>query len=114
MQQFPALAINPSAGLLVSWYKDGPAVCLCISNGLSSNGTMSAFMADPVITPPQAYAVDVKIDDGIPSTGSILAVQIISGGPVDKWPPDCVTTSAGTNYSLTNTSNGCRLLALLK
>ena len=61
-----------------------------------------------VITPADAYALDTKLDDGLPLSGKIMA---------SKYPaaPEtrsnyCLTSVANNTYNVTNTNIACNLL----
>lgn len=67
-----------------------------IMYGAPATGTATT---SPIITPKEAYNIDLKIDDGIPDAGkSVRARMDVS--------PACVT---GSEYSISNTNNVCAL-----
>jgi prepilin-type N-terminal cleavage/methylation domain-containing protein len=62
---------------------------------------------NPVITPMQAYQLDVKLDDGLPMTGNIKSM--IRPQLTDNVAGNCITTVVGNAYNIPNTNLACRL-----
>lgn len=53
----------------------------------------------PVISAEDAYNIDMKLDDGKPHTGRMMAYK-------NAWAPACTTTT-NQDYALGNTNKGC-------
>jgi prepilin-type N-terminal cleavage/methylation domain-containing protein len=63
-----------------------------------------------IITPGEAYALDAKMDDGLPVIGHIRSATIIAGKPnYDTTNGNCSTASTNL-YKITNTNPDCRLV----
>lgn len=116
------MALNPNAGMIAQTYKGYIWIYLGISD-CARDGDFPHPDRDPVITPPQAYAIDTKTDDGIPGTGSTLAMEnedfLMSID--DGIPPDsvhtaghCVTDPTSSAYSVQNNTYQCRLMIRLQ
>lgn len=96
------------AGFSLMWIDDA-SMCLNNYGLIPSSGRYgnifvlsSGSTSAPLFTQ-DAAAIDQKMDDGIPHTGSIR-------GPGTGSQPNCVT--GGTAYNLTYTSKACTLLFL--
>lgn len=113
LSQVPALPVNPAAGMIGNTYRGSPALCLCVYDGNHSNDTLGTFASQPVVPVASAYAIDSKLDDGIPGTGNVMAVKATSGWPIDNSPSNCVTSSSSTAYNM-DTGTNCRLAVLMK
>lgn len=96
------------AGFSLMWIDDA-SMCsnnygLIPSSGRYGNTLiLSSGSTTPVITSQDAAAIDTKMDDGFPHTGSVR-------GPGTGSGPNCVT--GGTAYNLSYTSKACTLLFL--
>jgi hypothetical protein len=70
----------------------------------------------PTLSPSEAYSLDEKLDDGIPSQGLVRAVTVSSGA--NNFANDTVTDNClGTNnqtYNLTSDTPLCRLVIKAK
>lgn len=67
----------------------------------SFSSTSSVVVSYPMLPVSQAYNIDKKVDDGIPTTGNIQAVYL------NTWPvpaPNAATDSATTCYNTTGPS----------
>lgn len=112
--------LNDKSGLIaltasgVQWLYLGLANC-SVGNVFFNTGDASG-----VIPARQAFILDQKLDDGIPSTGTVRAGRSRSFCPevgtscLDARPDttagQCVTTVAATNYNVADPTNQCRLL----
>jgi hypothetical protein len=77
--------------------------------GLSAFGQISAasnvLSSSPILSVAQAYAIDKKMDDGLPTTGNVLAQYVSSGAPyVVTLAPNAATPSSTTCYDTTSLS----------
>ena len=78
-------------------------------NGFYNNSTV---LGDSIFTPAQAYAIDKKIDDGLPQSGKITAMM---GGAWSGWasnsiscdPVNCGAVVAGDGVQTTATQYTC-------
>lgn len=110
------MALNPQYGMIATSWNGGTWVWLAVSD--CGTYTVNTLGLNPVMTPPQAYAIDLKMDDGVPSTGNTLAftynnsTQLLN--TVDVTAGKCVTTAAATTYNITNNTLQCRLLIKLQ
>jgi prepilin-type N-terminal cleavage/methylation domain-containing protein len=67
------------------------------------------LVSSPGLTVGQAYAIDNKVDDGVPKSGRVLAVYLSTGGgrlPAGGGTSGASTTSAATGSSMTCYDNG--------
>ena len=67
-----------------------------------------------VLTPEDAFALDNKMDDGLPLSGSIRAGRATAlAQPIieDTIPNSCITTVVDNNYNMTDSLN-CRLIIM--
>ena len=55
----------------------------------------------PILTPEEAWNIDVKIDDGIAVTGNIVSHMDVT---------DCITSAAPYNYKLNHSGIACPLI----
>ena len=71
--------------------------------------TLTTNVLSPTITSADAYNLDLKIDDGIPSTGNVQSPMPIYGG---SYAPLCSTstTASAAKYNLANSGIICSLL----
>ena len=82
-------------GTTVSWAK---------VNGCANAGAL---------TPTQAQQIDLKIDDGLPNSGSFMGLDAANGTtPCTVVPASCVT--AGVNSYLSSNITGCRTIYFLE
>jgi prepilin-type N-terminal cleavage/methylation domain-containing protein len=73
--------ITPSGNDGINYY------CLSAVTAISADNPYSPDLrANPGITVSQAYSIDVKMDDGLPETGSVTAKMTNGDGVV--WAPD--------------------------
>jgi prepilin-type N-terminal cleavage/methylation domain-containing protein len=114
---FPPIRINPQYGITVS---SPTKTELWFFLGISNPGTYSAAVTfnnlstKGVLTPAQAYAIDAKMDDGTPSTGTVRAVipnaaSYVLDGTLDKTAAACVVDATAQNYNTGNINLLCRL-----
>ncbi|AMV40241.1 hypothetical protein VT85_22610 [Planctomyces sp. SH-PL62] len=62
------------------------------------------------LTPSQAMSLDTKMDDGIPKSGAVLAVEIPSHLPAtSNIAGQCVTDATATSYNVTDNRMWCKL-----
>ncbi len=71
---------------------------LLIHNGVGTTDSVAASSATTSITPSQASRIDAKLDDGLPNTGSVLAMGTTgtsgcSGGATDSATDNLYTTA---------------------
>jgi prepilin-type N-terminal cleavage/methylation domain-containing protein len=113
-----SMNLNPRMGMIAAMVNGNTHLFLGISEcaqlyfiGVSPTGVM---------TPGQAGAIDQKMDDGVPSTGAIIAHeytnasnQWINGTP-DTTAGKCVTTAAAATYNVGSSTNWCVLLVRLQ
>ncbi len=69
------------------------------------------FNSSPSYSPAQALSIDKKIDDGVSSTGGVLAIYRGAG---DTWMPEnrdglCVNTSPSITYNIEDKDRRCML-----
>ena len=70
-----------------------------------------------VMSPGQAFAMDTKIDDGIPSTGNVLAfVSSWSSqlDTIDTGAGQCVADSSGANYNISSGAPWCSIMTRMQ
>ncbi|MFO0389641.1 MAG: type II secretion system protein [Alphaproteobacteria bacterium] len=114
-----ATAINPKYGMLAFTYNAStwiylgvntvPAACDFIHvGGVSTAGILSA---------PQSYNIDRKLDDGIPATGIVRATHQNwfneLDGTIEDTAGECVVDATSQAYNVTNTNLTCRLMVKL-
>jgi prepilin-type N-terminal cleavage/methylation domain-containing protein len=75
---------------------------------LGDNLSYTTSSTVPMLTTEQAYALDAKLDDGLPSTGKIFATT--SALVADTTASSCITSTTNNTYYLTNTAKACRLI----
>jgi len=61
-------------------------------------GTPSA----PGLTVAQAFSIDKKMDDGMPTTGNVLAQYLGGGGGTPSWSPNAASPSSSTCFDTTS------------
>lgn len=89
---------------------------------LVANNTDTPSEPKPVITPLDAYSIDVKMDDGMPGTGNILGAGLPDGyfcswnAPFPACPPPALQCNSNVNsqdytgiYEVTNDGPLCAL-----
>ncbi len=117
---FHATAINPTAGMVVFSMGTQPWLFLGINEaatgGVCNMFNINGISTGGVMTPAQAFAIDTKLDDGIPASGVIRAT--IMGpwsldGTIDNNVADCVVDATSLAYNTTNTNIACRLIVKL-
>lgn len=78
-------------------------------NSIGDNVSLiSGLSPTPFLTPEQAYGLDAKLDDGLPSTGKIFATT--TALVADTVANTCITSTTNNTYYLTNNAKACRLL----
>jgi len=102
---FPAAKIGHSNYLYVYPYTGSNWYGLSAVTGTSSTGWLGSSTSIPTM---QAYNMDKKIDDGLPTTGTVQAVYLSGGG---TWPSVAATapntaTAGGTAASCYDTTTG--------
>jgi prepilin-type N-terminal cleavage/methylation domain-containing protein len=99
-QYFPLSKIGNGAGYVYVWSGGWQEIaagdpgdgqnyfCVAATAGTKTTGNSLDI---PLMTPVQAYAIDKKVDDGFPQTGSVMASDSFqawsSGGPLLGNPP---------------------------
>lgn len=106
-ENVPASAYDPGAGYSFAW-----EVEVAWPNNFNITGNVIHFgrpvagqtTKDPVLPPAVAYAIDMKLDDGMPALGSIHSWDT-------NFTPDCITASApDAEYNMSDESIACSLL----
>lgn len=119
------MALTGVTGMVAQTFRGYVWVYLGISD-CALDGDFPHPDYDPVMTTQQAYSIDVKLDNGVPNTGSILAMKndsqvIYTDNGVaengDQHADDCVTPKSVIDeprgYNLLMTDNQCRLMVRL-
>lgn len=117
---WPQTKLNPASRLFLTSYQN--AVWFFIGLNMEAmSGWIGHFNGTPgSLTPKQAYALDVKMDDGVPGTGTVFASDQLTGNGIqalDTTANQCVTTSAATAYNTSgNQANvfWCRLFIKMR
>lgn len=92
------------------WFFAG-ATSTAIYNQDMINATRVGGVYAPVYTPIQAYNIDIKLDDGVPSSGLVRPVRMAwPNGYIDNVANNCVLTAASTSYNLTSKTIWCDLI----
>ena len=109
---WPPLTFNKSAGLMAFTYNESVNYFLGMTTETgSTNFHIDNQSLHGVMTPMQAYAIDAKIDDGVPSTGGVLAIIQPAYLPAtDNVPAQCVIDSTALTYNINNNGQWCKLL----
>lgn len=111
-----SMALNPQYGMMATTWQGSTWVWLGLNDCAANTVNVAGII--PVMTPSQAYAIDIKMDDGIPGTGTVLAFKYGSFSQQLDTPDvtagQCVTTAAATAYNITNNTLQCRLLIKLQ
>lgn len=111
---FPALVTNSAAGLTVASLNDHLWYFLGISTP-GSDPRVSQLSQRGVLSPAYSYALDQKMDDGLPGKGTVLAVvpnSLASGeldSTLDTTAGQCVSSSDTTAYNVTSDTLWCRI-----
>ncbi len=113
-----ALSINPSASMLAFTYQSSIWLFLGVNRGLIPAGcdfnAVGTISTAGVLTPAQSYAIDSKIDDGIPSRGTVRATMLTGAsdveGAADNVAGQCVVDITSAAYNVTNTNRTCKLM----
>lgn len=115
-----ATAINPNASMAAYTFQGSVWIALALTpqNPISSCtlNNYAGYTSNGIMTPAQAYAIDVKLDDGVPSTGTVFAQKRawdIAAGRYDNTVNQCSKDSAGTKYNIADETNYCILLVKL-
>lgn len=112
------LTLNSSTAMLAGTHQGAIWLLLgLISNGAGGcnpNAIFGSFA--PVMTPPQADAIDKKIDDGFANTGGVYPV--VTGGDwtptVDTTAASCVLDVTAKQYNVQNNTNKCALMVKMQ
>lgn len=112
-------AINPSTGMVAVNIQGTPTLYLGINAvpAACNLWQIQATSTGGVMSPAEASAIDVKLDDGIPGTGIFYATKLTTAkvaGAVDNTASQCVTDATSKIYNVSDETNWCRMLALLK
>lgn len=120
---YPALALDPTTSLLpitAPLLGDGIWFFLSIKNNAANMYWNYQFSPSPTMAPAIANALDMKIDDGIPSKGMVRAIEmkwnfvdemLQNDTLTGEYPGsgNCVISAAATNYNLASTTLNCRI-----
>ncbi len=92
---------------------------MALTDCATGDMSISARSTRRTMVPQHAFSIDSKIDDGVPGSGSIVAVDlgwshdiVVDGSGAST--SSCVTSSAATSYSLTQTAATCRLISEIR
>ncbi len=110
--QFPRAKIANAGIFAYSKADTKLAYFLGLNRSVTDNSTnlVSALSTAGVISPTDAYALDIKTDDGLPTTGKIRSATITAIRPAyDTSDGNCSTASSNT-YNVQNTNIYCRLI----
>ena len=72
---------------------------------------MYAFLNGILFTAKEAFSIDSKADDGLPSSGAYYTLKGVTSGSCAQH-PDCVTndhTFPTTEYDFSNENVSCRI-----
>ena len=115
--RYYSMTLNSAMGMIPITYEGKTWMYMGISD--CSSGDAVGIGIKGVMTPIQAFGIDAKLDNGVPSSGTILAFRgsYRSGlqgiDLVDNVPNECVIDAAGTFYNIQDSTNQCRLLVRL-
>ncbi len=121
--EVPPLVIKPRYGLLAFTDREqlGFLLLITTSDVAPALAWIDQHSPSPALTPAESYALDAKLDDGIPSTGRVRAVDTVwfqsfvnSPIPLDTHPGQCVVDATARAYNLTLTSDQCRMFVSLQ
>jgi len=109
----PPLKLNPKAGIAASSWNGSVWFFLGISDpGNDYEGTFLHLSTHGVLTPSQAYQLDQKMDDGLPGSGSVVAIipNSLTGAldTLDTTDKQCVLNPPMI-YNVTDSNQWCRL-----
>jgi hypothetical protein len=103
-EYFPKAHFGENNRLYV--YSDGKANFFGLSNIIRINGGFGSIASSPGLTIKQAYDIDKKMDDGLPTTGKVVARYI--NGEIQTAPPAATAKTAlcynpaSSQYSVTS------------
>jgi prepilin-type N-terminal cleavage/methylation domain-containing protein len=111
-----ALSIEPKSGMVAqswegsTWFYLGISNCNSVPLSAPGNGGADT---NGVLTPLRAFAIDTKLDNGVPGTGQVLAFRSDGSGylnRLDTTANSCVVSVAALAYNITDNTTKCRLL----
>lgn len=109
---YPPIAINPGAGIFITSYKGN--IWMYLGKTVYYLGSWLAGHSPDstgTVTPAQAMSIDAKIDDGIPKSGIVLAVEQPMNLPLtSNIPNQCVTDATATVYNIADSTLWCKLM----
>ncbi len=92
--------LSPTTSLtdgLNGWYPGNYGNMIILENtSITAEASFPAF--GPVISPQDAYAIDLKIDDGIPSSGSVLTATPSYAPNCNNWNQTWVSGTYNLSY----------------
>lgn len=108
-KQFPKMEIG-NGGIHATQYRNkiwfGLALNSC-SLG-AGGGSLILRSTGGVIAPSDAHYIDTKLDDGIPATGTVIAIESWDG-TVDNNIDACVVDATSMEYNVNNPNLDCRI-----
>ena len=90
------------------------ATSWAISNHILVLGSRwNAKWYGPVLTPQEAWAIDNKIDDGLPAYGSVMTYKNGMLDPGNGQPPLCTTSDVASSAQYRMNSDSARTCSLI-
>lgn len=108
----PSLALHPEFGMVALTFQGRLGYYLGITPGFGNNWTwLDQHSSSGALSPLEASQLDGKLDDGIPSTGRVMAVMSTELGiPIyADTTTQCVADATAKAYANTDTPAMCRM-----
>ena len=117
------LSVFHSAGVLPGWSCLYAGICMSLRQIIRTD-VMGGYFTNEGITPVQAYAIDSKMDDGVPNAGRVVGGNGMPGAFNRRWlyiyygvsiypETECLVNNSGViGYALANaqkTVQGCAM-----
>lgn len=111
--QFPRAKLNSNSGIIPFTQADaklGFYFGITSSSTTGTNSVLTLSAGTGALSPDSAYAIDSKIDDGLPVTGLVKAMMSLR--VADTTNNSCLTSTAANQYYVGTSDLNCRITAV--
>ncbi len=109
-EQFPPAKIGRGGIIAFSLSTGKLAYFFGLNVSLDSDIHFSAISTAGVITPYDASTLDLKMDDGIPTSGRVRSATVTASVPAYDVSDGACSKASTSSYNVTSSSIACRLI----
>lgn len=109
-EQFPPAKIGTGGIIAFSLSTGKLAYFFGLNVSLNNDIHFSAISTAGVITPYDASALDLKMDDGVPTSGRVRSATVTASAPAYDVSDGACSKASTSSYNVTSSSIACRLI----